>query len=69
MKLNLSRRHFLRAVGMTLALPALESVPLASAVQRLSVLRGRREESFVWAPTSVCTLPRFFQARRVLILA
>lgn len=33
MQPNLSRRQFLRAAGVALALPALESIPIASAVQ------------------------------------
>ncbi len=37
----LNRRHFLRAVGMTLALPVLESIPLAAATESALKASGK----------------------------
>ena len=60
MKLNLSRRHFLRAVGMTLALPALESVPLASAVQKTLGASGKAKRLVCVGANLGLHAPSFF---------
>ena len=62
MKLNLSRRHFLRSVGMTLALPALESVPLASAVQKTLGTTGKAKRLVCVGANLGLHAPSFFPA-------
>lgn len=60
MKFNLSRRHFLRSVGMTLALPALESVPLASAVQKTLGTKGKAKRLVCVGANLGLHAPSFF---------
>ena len=62
MKLNLSRRHFLRSVGMTLALPALESVPLASVVQKTLGTTGKAKRLVCVGANLGLHAPSFFPA-------